>query len=510
MNPTRRDFLRFVVAGSVAAGCPVDFSLVTPSVGIKPEVDGEDYRVCHEVRDGRRFPRSPISEHYDVVIVGGGPSGLAAAYFLNSYHFLLLEKESHWGGNAYLEEYEGQAFGTGAAFDFQGSDSDHLARELGLKMLPVNCPDPTIVRGKWVPDTWRGGLDELPYSASVRESFKKFKRAMLALNVKDHPEQYDNDPLTKYLVGYAPEIKQWWDAYGPSNWGAKAADTSVFVAMEDFADMAGEPFEDTRVTLPGGNGAFTKRLSEVLLSKHRERMQAQATVVAVEPQNREVHVTYVQGGQPVTVAAKAVIMATPKFITSRIVAGIPKAQLAAMKQIRYAPYPVVNLIFDRHVYNRAYDTWCPGRSFTDFIVADWTIRNQPGYQQKNNILTVYTPLEEIERLLMLTIDGCRQIAMKVVRDFQQLLPELNVYPIEVHMYRRGHPMFMATPGIFTRVIPLANRPLDRIFLANTDSVGPESLTAGAVKAGREGAEWVEKLLTGQNAGRLAAAAARPA
>jgi hypothetical protein len=46
--------------------------------------------------------------------------------------------------------------------------------------------------------------------------------------------------------------------------------------------------------------------------------------------------------------------------------------------------------------------------------------------------------------------------------------------LEVHIYRRGHPMYMATPGNHTRVLPLARRQFDRVFLANSDSIGPVS------------------------------------
>ncbi len=44
-------------------------------------------------------------------------------------------------------------------------------------------------------------------------------------------------------------------------------------------------------------------------------------------------------------------MATPKFITRRIVEGIPDKESDAMQQIRYTPYCVVNLIFDKPVFN---------------------------------------------------------------------------------------------------------------------------------------------------------------
>ena len=100
-------------------------------------------------------------------------------------------------------------------------------------------------------------------------------------------------------------------------------------------------------------GAITKKLAEILQPKYADRMQTGATTVAVVPEKKEVQVTYMQGAELKTVAAKAVIMATPKFITRRIVQGLPEKQSDAMHQIRYIPYPVVNLIFDKPVFNKA-------------------------------------------------------------------------------------------------------------------------------------------------------------
>ena len=495
MNANRRDFIKYVVAGSVAAGCPVDLPLLAAD-SASSIVDSEDNRICHEVRDGKVFTRPPVSARHDVVIVGGGASGLVAAYLLRQHDFQLLEKEPHWGGNAYAMDYEGSTYGTGTAFLYKSEYGFALAKELGLEPLPINSSDGSILNGELISDTWGAGLDKLPYAASIRESFKKFKKEILAIDLSKRSDELYNIPLSTLLKPYPEELTQWWDAYGASNYGAVSAEAAAAVGVIELQELTAESHLDDRLTWPGGLGAFSKKLSEFLQSKFAGCLQSGATTVAVVPEKSEVQVTYANGPELKTVAAKAVIMAAPKFIARRIIEGLPEKQSQAMRQIHYIPYPVVNLIFDKPLFHHGYDTWCPGNAFTDFVVADWVVRDHPGYQQKFNILTCYTPMRAEQRAYLLTDEGARKIAQNVLHDFWKLFPGSNVDPIEVHIYRRGHPLFKSSVGVYTQVQPRLRQPMDRIFFANTDSEGPESDFNGAVNAARRTAKEVEARLAG--------------
>src|ERR1700754_363580 len=117
MAITRRDFLNGT-ALAIAAGLTPAAQLAAQPGYYPPALTGlrgqhvGSFEIAHALaREGRKFPVDgmPIDESYDLVVVGGGISGLAAAWFYRrarpSARILILDNHDDFGGHAKRNEF---------------------------------------------------------------------------------------------------------------------------------------------------------------------------------------------------------------------------------------------------------------------------------------------------------------------------------------------------------------------------------------------------------------------
>ncbi len=122
---TRRDFLNGVSIAAGASFLPwqqalADFSVQMQPGYYPPTRDGlrgshpGSFEVAHEIRDGAGYDpgdADDTGEDYDLVVVGGGISGLASAHFYRkefgaNARILILDNHDDFGGHAKRNEFE--------------------------------------------------------------------------------------------------------------------------------------------------------------------------------------------------------------------------------------------------------------------------------------------------------------------------------------------------------------------------------------------------------------------
>jgi spermidine dehydrogenase len=114
---TRREFIDGFAVSMAASLLPGTLRAQGTNAPYPPATTGwrgstpADLHTAHQVRDGRHYAMDdlPVSEHYDLVVIGAGISGLAAAHFFRAAHpkarILVLDNHDEFGGHARRNEF---------------------------------------------------------------------------------------------------------------------------------------------------------------------------------------------------------------------------------------------------------------------------------------------------------------------------------------------------------------------------------------------------------------------
>ena len=487
-------------------------------------------------------PDVTVTKRVGAVVVGAGIAGLAAARALgragvDDVHVLDLEDDV--GGNSRGHVMGGMRCPLGAHYlpvpGPAAIEVIELLDELGLRRAVHGrvaydelalCHSPQ--ERLYIHGGWREGLlppiEALPVDEQVATlaQYRVFAAAVADAGRADaftiptarsrwSPAHDALDAVTfaawldaKGLV--APALRWYLDYCCRDDYGAGSRQVSAWAGIHYFASRHGfhAPGQDDALdddgilTWPEGNAWLAGRLAAPLQDRfHRGRV---VTHVAEARDAVTVDVWNAVSQQRERWVAAQVVLATPLFVSARLLEAPPPALVDAARLVRHAPWLVANLQLDAPLDDRAgaplsWDNVVYGSAGLGYV--DATHQGTLPYEGPT-VLTAYLALGGDDdaaaaagraRLLR---DDWRPWAERIVADLAVPHPDLPSKLARVDVMRYGHAMAIPSPGVrSSAALRSLAEPGRRIQLAHSDlasySVFEEAFFHGT-RAGRDAAK----------------------
>ena len=448
----------------------------------------------------------PTAPEHDVVVVGAGIAGLAAAWELRDRNVLVLEAESRLGGRI-RSEARGPLWLNLGAHVFSGPDSasGRLLAEAGVQAAPVPGRLAAVsLNGKLVSS---GPVESFPFRLPL--SFGS-RVALVRAGVKLRLAVRRYAAVAAPQAGESPAERQmrmleFFDDRSFAEFAGTLPEDVDLLFRSTLTRSSGEPEElaagygvgyfhlvwnrsaGLSRTILGGSSAFVEALAGML----GDRVLKGARVGAVSGDAGGVTVRYVLGGREFEVQARAAIVATPAYVTRDIVAGLPEETAAALGAIPYGPYVVGAFLTGERgamPWDDLYALATPKRSFSMLFNTANVLRTRKE-RQPGGSLMVYAAAGFARRLAVLDDDAVREV---FTRDLHDLFPETRgiVEEVLIQRWERGLPY----PRVGRSALqPALTRSLAPVFLAG-DYLGTW-YTETAVQTATDAATAVRGLLT---------------
>lgn len=450
----------------------------------------------HTCENCREFPDA--QETRDVVIVGGGLSGLASSYFLRHRNPLLLELRPQLGGNAMGESHAQRAWSLGSAYFMQAdakSELGALYAELGVDGAwrqdsggfsfeydgtigaDVLGPSPTqdeidaLARYQDAVAYFAGdAYPELPYEGAVPRSVGELDARTFA------------EDLALRCGTLPPRLAYLLQAYCYSSLGVGADELSAaaawnFVAAEEFG----------RNVMVAGNAGFARALWQ--RARHGGAdFRCRARVAEIKPVDGGNLVHWRdRSGRARTIFARQVVLANSKHIAKPMLPWLAEADPVkheAMHQVPTVAYVVANVLLTHPLHRDFYDIYLNGSAAfpmdgTAFeqhrVITDAVNGGFARSSEATRVLTLYWPLPWHTARFSIVDDGdWRTYAALAAPQVTELLATLGVparHVAQIRLARWGHAMPYAGPGTYTGGLPQElRRPLNgNIWFVNQDN-----------------------------------------
>ncbi|MBX7208181.1 MAG: FAD-dependent oxidoreductase [Verrucomicrobiaceae bacterium] len=491
---------------------------------------GAAHRAGHLLRDGKTSAAPSKTAKTDVLILGGGVAGLAAARQLarrGITDFLVLELESQSGGNSQGGRNSVSAYPWGAHYVTLPGPDCHEVRELFEELgliaghdaagRPIYdelalCADPQerlFIHGQWQ----EGIAPSAGLTSDEQRQFREFREEMSRWSetkgADGRPaftipvDRSSRDPTILELDQLT--MAAWMDAKGwtcePLRWqvdyscrddfGGGEDEVSAWAGIHYFASRrpdAANADHDTVLTWPEGNAWLAERLAE----SAKGRIRNHALVLNVTEQSSGVQVDVMNttdghGGEIMRFVCRAVVCAMPRFIAQRIISNLKPLDQPPV----YSPWVVANLALDELPPSPgelpAWDNVVYGGPSLGYVNA--THQNLTAVPRET-VITHYEalcgspPARLREWMLTQThAQWCDRIFSALAAPH----PDLAAHVQNIDVWLWGHGMVRPTPGFIsgtTRTVMQQHQP--PVFFAHSDMSGvslfEEAFTRGTQAA----------------------------
>jgi glycine/D-amino acid oxidase-like deaminating enzyme len=441
----------------------------------------------HLLRDRKSFPAPKQAAKIPIVIVGGGISGLSAAWRLKKRgfeDFVLLEMNEQAGGNARSGENEITAYPWAAHYvPVPGNQATYvreLFADLGVlkngeweeRYLVFAPQERLFLYGRW-----QDGIEPaVGLTQKDREQFQRLEESLakyrksgaftvpLELGYSKRFAELDQISFADWLKGngFDSRLLNWYMNYAcRDDYGALAGDTSAWAGIHYFSSREAE--EKGPLTWPEGNGWITKRLLERVGNKVRTNQIVHRIVDSARGVRVFAGDTEYQ--------AEFVIFSAPTFLGPYIIDGFPR-----LNDFVYSPWLTANLTLERLPASPgAEPSW--DTVFLDSPTLGYVDATHQSLRThiEQTVWTFYwaladgTPSQNRQMLLQNDWSYWKEA---ILRDLERVHKDIRQCVSRIDVMRMGHAMIRPTVGaISSKERIRLKRRNGRILFANSDLSG---------------------------------------